>query len=405
MSKESAQWNKNDLFGRQYIDNPYPTYAYLRSNDPIHWNEGLNSWVVTRYGDVVDGLKDPRLTVKREKVKFKELDIEQRRQVRTLEDFFSNWFLYIDPPDHTRLRGVVNKAFSPLAVEQRRVAIENIVETQLDVVEGVSKPDILRDFSLPVSLHVVATLLGERPEDYKEITEWTDDIMGFFLGKNKGYDAMLRAQKSFDGFSSHLATVFSANTDHSLTSILGSLKAALKEGVLSKQEAESIYGNILLDGQEPISNGIANGIYALIMNPEQKKLLTTHPELVEPATEELLRYESPFQLSCRVASDDIFYRGKRIKKGQKIYLMLASANRDPDHFQNPDGLNIKRTDRQYAFGSATHFCLGASLARTTLQTAYLSVLDRFPQIETAQEKLEWQPYFSIRELKSLPVKI
>ncbi len=406
MPKELSIQPENELFDTQYFDNPYPTFVYLRKNDPVHWSDDLNSWVVTRYNDVVNGLKDPRLIVKREKVKFKALSQDQRQSVKLLEEFFSNWLLYIDPPDHIRIRGAVNRTFSPTAIEQRRVTIESIIGKQLDAIEKDHGVDLLHDFSIPVSIKVIASTLGEKPEDYKKIIEWTDDIMGFFHSRKNGYDALKKAQKSFDDFSGHVKSVlFSPDSTEHSTDVLGALRGAIEEGTISKQEAESIYGNILFDGQEPISNGITNGFYGLLINQEQRELLARRPDLIALATEELLRYESPFQLACRIVGEDISYQGKTFKKGQKVYLMLASANRDPEHFQNPDDLNIERTDRQYAFGYATHFCLGASLARATLQTAYLRTIERFPNMRLAVEKLEWQPYFSIRELKKLPVQI
>ncbi len=396
--------NETGLLNAEFFDNPYPTFSKLRYIDPIHWSEERSSWLVTRYQDVRDYLRDPRLSAKRDKRQITQLSSAQRTHVEPLRDFYSNWLLYLDAPDHTRLRKSVSKVFTPAVIEKRKDEIETMTNDTHGKLLGKSKFDLLHDFASPLAIAVVANTLGMDAKDYEKVKTWSDDIVGFVVGKTEGYDSALAAQESFEHFSSHLNTIFSTHEIFPHTSVLSSLMSAQTDGIISRREASAIYGNLLLDGHEPIANGIANGMLSLMRHPQQMDLLRRNPDLGSRATEELLRYESPFPLSARLANEDIGVGNKKISKGQKIFLMLGSANRDPEYFSDPDNLDLTRdANKHLTFAAATHYCLGATLARPTLQIAYRSLLEGFPSMKLAKEKIEWQPSLGVRELKGLPV--
>lgn len=394
-----------EILTDEFFNDPYPVYSKLRSKDPIHWSEQSSTWLFTRYQDVRHYLRDPRLSAKRDKRQISQLPPDQRQEVEPLRDFYSNWIMYLDPPDHTRLRKSVSRVLTPVAVEKRRDHIEGMTKSLIEQLSGKTKFDLLHDFAGPLAVAVVANTVGMDPVDYKRVKTWSDDIDGFIIRKTGGYEGALAAQKSFEDFSSYVDSMFSGRKMFPRTSVLNSLISAQEDGIISRKEATAIYGNILLDGHEPIANGIANGVLSLLTHPQQMDLLRNNPDLVPTATEELLRYESPFSLSARVANQDIELGGKRIPKGDKVLLMLDSANRDPEYFSNPDDLDITRDAREHlAFGSAAHHCLGAALARPTLQIVYRSLIEGFPSMRLV-EKAEWQLLLGVRELRKLPVLV
>lgn len=396
--------NSTGILTADFFDNPYPTYRKLRETEPVHWSEESSSWLVTSYKDVRDHLRNPGLSAKRDKRQITQLPPDQRQEIEPLREFYSNWIMYLDPPEHTRLRRAVNRVFTPPAVEKRRGDIEQITQDLLSHLGSKTNFDLLHDFASPLAVAVVANTVGIDPVDYQQIKTWSDDIDDFIVRKTRGYKGALAAQKSFEGFSQEVEATLSKGRVFPQATVLDSLVVAQEEGVISKKEAVAIYGNVLLDGHEPIANGIANGVFSLLINPQQKDLLWGDPNLVPRAMEELLRFESPFPLSARVANQDVEIGDKKISAGEKVLLLLGAANRDPDQFTNPDNLDITYDPRRHlAFGSGAHHCLGAALARPTLSIAYSALIENFPSLRLDGEA-EWQPLLGVRELRHLPVK-
>lgn len=396
--------NNPGILTANFFDDPYPVYRKLRDADPVHWSEESSSWLVTRYKDVHDHLRNPGLSAKRERSQISQLSPNQKQEVEPLREFYSNWIMYLDPPQHTRLRRAVNGVFTPPAVEKRRSDIEQVVKDLLGNLRSKTHFDILHDFASPLAIAVVANTVGMNPVDYQRIKTWSDDIDGFIVRKKVGYAGALAAQRSFEDFSLEVDEVLSKGRVFPQATVLDSLIVAEDEGFISRKEATAIYGNVLLDGHEPIANGIANGVFSLLVNPQQKGLLWNNPNLVPRAIEELLRFESPFPLSARVANQDVKIADKKISSGERVLLLLGAANRDPEQFTNPDNLDITYDARKHlAFGSGAHHCLGAALARPTLDIVYRGLIESFQSLKLAEE-VEWQPLLGVRELKKLPVK-
>ena len=396
----------NPLAPEMHTD-PYPLYRQLREEDPVHWSEPMEAWVLTRYDDVVGVLKSPRFSAdrKRARNRFAQLASAMQEDVGPLGR--ATTMLSADPPEHTRLRGLVSKAFTMRMVEAMRPHIQEITDDLLDAVGSSSSFDLIQDLAYPLPVIVIAEMLGVPPEDRDEFKRWSDDLAATLGGPFVAPDVLERARTSAQEMADYFRGVIAERRREPREDLLSGLIAAEERGeVLSEDELLATCMLLLAAGNETTTNLIGNGMVALLRHPDQLRKLQQDFSLIEPAVEEFLRYDGPVTSTARVAMEELEIGGKAIEEGRLVLTVLAAANHDPAQFSNPDELDITRQDnRHVAFGFGTHFCLGAPLARVEAQIAFTALLRRWPKLQLASAEVEWGPSFILRGPKSLPIVV
>lgn len=386
--------------------NPYPFYAHLRSLEPVHWDEELGFWVLTRYADIASVYHDPRFSrAQGLRRGFERLPEPEQVIAEPVFRSFSKTMFYSDPPYHTRLRGLVNSAFTPAAVEQMRPYVQQTVDDLLSRVQANGKMDMIHDFAYPLPILVIAHMLGLPAEDRIQFKQWSDDLFAILGSVPHATELMERAARSLHELTNYITELSEARRAQPRIDLLTALVEAVEGG--ERLTHEELVANVIIllsAGHETTSNLIGNGLLALVRNPEQMKTLQERPMLIASAVEEMMRYDNPVQISYRSAADDVEIGGKCIRKGQLVNSILAAGNRDPERFTEPDRFDVTRDEgRHVGLGLGIHFCLGAPLLRLEAQIAFSTLLRRFPRIALATETLEWQEHPIFRGVKSLPV--
>jgi len=386
--------------------NPYPFYAQLRSQDPVHWDEELGFWVLTRYADIASVYHDPRFSrAQGLRRGFERLPESEQVIAEPVYRSFSKTMFYSDPPYHTRLRGLVNSAFTPTAVEQMRPYVQRTVDSLLDAVQANGKMDVIHDFAYPLPILVIAQMLGLPVKDRVRFKSWSDDLFAILGSVPHAPERMERAADSLAHLTEYVTELSTQRRKQPQMDLLTGLVEAVEDGEQLTQEELIANVIILLSaGHETTSNLIGNGLLALLQNPDQMQKLRVQPTLIASAVEEMMRYDNPVQIAYRSAAEDVEISGKCIRKGQLVNSILAAGNRDPEHYSEPDQFDITRDEgRHLGFGLGIHFCLGAPLVRLEAQITFTTMLQRFPELSLATQDLEWQEHPIFRGVKSLPV--
>ena len=384
----------------EFVADPYPTYHRLRAEDPVH-HSPLGFWVLTRYPDVMATLRDPRL------IKEPIAAFVAARFGMAVPPGLGLSMLDRDPPDHTRLRGLVSKAFTPRALERLRPEIQHIVDGLLDEALTRGSMDLIEEFAYPLPVRVICEMLGVPVKDHERFKAWGLDIA-------RGLDAIMLppdsevGQRSVSGrkalagyFRELIAERRAAPRDDMLSALIAAEEAGDK---LNEEELLATCILLLVAGHETTVNLIGNGTLALLRHPDQLRKLRENPGLIVTAVEELLRFDGPVQRTARIPSEDITIGGQTIGKGEMVMPFLGAADRDPTQFPDPDLLDITRTDnRHIAFGMGIHFCLGAPLARMEGQIAINTLLARLPKLAVATDKPQFRQSLTLRGLQTLPV--
>jgi pimeloyl-[acyl-carrier protein] synthase len=385
----------------EFHANPYPFYRRLREEDPVHLSP-LGVWVLTRYEDAVMVLRDPRFG--REGIA--EL-AEARLGAARVRPTNARDMLFRDPPDHTRLRALVSRAFTPRVVEAMRPHIQEIVDGLLDRVEGARAMDVIEDLAYPVPVRVICEMLGVPPSDQEVFRHWSADIARSLDAALFPADSSIvtRGQEAGDALREYFRSLIAVRRKHPQPDLLSALIAAEEQGdKLSEAELLSTCVLLLIAGHETTVNLIGNGLLALLQHPVELRALADDPALIQTGVEELLRYDGPVQRTSRMTMADVEIGGKQISKGSVVVAAIGAANRDPAYFPDPERLDIARKDnRHIAFGFGIHFCLGAPLARIEGQVAIGTLLRRMPALKLVSDTPEWRESSVLRGLKTLPV--
>ena len=396
----------DDLLAPDVVADPHAHFARLRAEDPVHWSERHRAFVLTRYDDVSTALRDPVLSADR--LASPGHEAEPGPAVRTL----SRWLVFNDPPDHTRLRRLVNRAFTARVVESLRAHVSALVDGLLDDVEEAGGGDLVARFAYPLPAMVIAELLGAPPEDRDRFRAWSDDVGTVVFGAVGSPDRYARAERGLAEFSDYFAALVAAAEERRREGsggdgLLSTLVAARdRDDALSADEVVATAILLLFAGHETTTSLLANGTLALLRFPDQLARLRKDPGLAPSAVEELLRYDGPATIVVRRAAADHERRGRRIPAGSRVFLAVAAANRDPERFADPDRLDLARRDNAHlGFGTGIHLCLGAPLARLEGQVALPALLARFPDLRLATDRLEWHPALLSRSLTALPVAV
>ena len=393
------------LFGPEMLADPYPIYARLRAEDPVHWHPRFGVWILTRYDDVDVALRDPRFSSAMSDAMGPSGDAGARRDIQTLFTFVANSMVFADPPHHTRLRALVAKAFTARAVEALRPRIVALAEELLDAKRDAGGMDAVWDFAFPFPITVMLALLGIPTEDRVRIKRWCD---GFLVPFGRAPDALSRRERCEAGESAAALRAYVGdlvadarkNPSDGLVSAL--VRAAEGGDRLNEDELFASIILLVIAGHENMTALIGGAVLAFARHPDQWRRLGEAPLLMGGAVEELLRYLSPNQFIRRRALDDVEMGGKTIRKGDLVFLILAAANRDPAHFPDPDRLDIARPHaRNVALGHGFHFCLGGALAKMETEIALGALRKRLPVLKLGTETLEYNDNHNVRSLKGL----
>lgn len=388
----------------EFRENPYPIYHYLRSVEPIHQSfPGM--WVLTRYADAKSVLRDPRFCVeKRQKnIQHKSNSLEQRNFDRLVQAI-DKWLIFLDPPEHTRLRGLVSKAFSAATVKSLRSQIQQITDELIGKVRHQGFMDVISDFACPLPCNVIAAILGIPVKDWSKLYHWSDELSRILdpLRSVEDYEQMNKVALEFADYLKLLIAQRQKSPQHDLLSTLIAVKD--QGNKLSEEEIISICMLLFFTGEETTVYFITNGMLALLRHPEQMQRLKAEPALIHNALEEILRYESPVQFTSRVATEDVNLAGVTIHSGEKVLLALGAVNRDPAQFPDPDRFDITRANNCHlAFADGIHHCLGASLTRIEAEIAINTLIEQLPNLKLSQDKLEWRNKVALRGLKAFPL--
>jgi pimeloyl-[acyl-carrier protein] synthase len=385
-------------------EDPYPLYHRLRAEDPVH-RSPLDIWVLTRHADVLALLRDPRTSRDpRRSQRIEALRASTDIVAVLAAEEAAPSMLFVDPPDHTRLRSLVNKAFTPAAVGRLRPRVEAIVAGLLDRVAGAGAMDVVEDLAYPLPVTVICELFGVPEADWDQFRAWSRELVRL-LDPLVAEDAMERAWQARLALRGYLQEMIAERRAHPGGDLLTALIVAEDEGhQLSEAELVSMCVLLLVAGHETTVNLIANGTLALLRDPAALASLRADPRLAASAVEEFLRYDSPVQFTSRHALADLEIGGCRVRAGETVLAVLGAANRDPVQFPDPDRLDLARTpNRHVAFGGGIHFCLGAPLARMEARIAISALLARLPGLEPGPRPPVRRDTVTLRGLASLPV--
>lgn len=387
------------------LADPYPLYHALRAAGPVV-RVPEEHWVVTGYDAVAAALHEPRLSSASMRSRVPLYPEPLRARAAAIAAQLELMMVLCDPPEHTRIRHLMNRAFTPHAVESLRGRVAARVEELLDaaLADGRGGCDLMADFAFPLPSTVIGTLLGLPPEDHARFKTWSDDIAGLW-GPPLAPDTEERLERGGCARDELFAYFHDLAGERRRRPAADLFSALVNNGGLSDEELMWNSLLLLVAGFETTMDLIGNGMLALLRHPDQLARLQSDPSLVPVAVEELLRYDSPFQFMHRRATAAFDLAGQRVAEGDAVLLVLGAANRDPSHFPDPDRLDIIRSPNKHlAFGHGPHFCLGAPLARLEGAIAFPALLRRLRNPRLATGHLEWMPKAPNRGLKALPIE-
>jgi len=389
------------LLDPEVLADPYPLYHRLRNEDPVHWDPFLHAWVVTRYEEVVRVLQDFSANRTFTAQQLKEMGLSQ---LGPIAEVMVKQMLFMDPPAHTRLRGLCSQAFTPRRVEALRSRIQGIADRLIDTMLPAGRMDVVRDFSAPLPATVTAELLGVPTSDHVQLKAWSADFAEMLGNFQHNPDRTERVLRSVQDMTEYFrAAIDTARKNPGGEGLVHHLLMAEVDG--NRLSEDEVIANLIVTmvgGQETTTNLIGNGLLTLLRNPDVMSRLRSDLSLIPSAVEELLRFESPSQHTARIAPADVELGGKSIKRKDAVIAVMGAANRDPQRFPDPDRLDITRKDnRHVAFGAGAHFCFGAPLARMEAQIAFSALLQRLPDLKLESDTQTWRNNLGLRGLTAL----
>jgi cytochrome P450 len=382
------------FFTREFFADPYPTYDDLRG-EPVRWEDELRGWVLTGYAEVAAALADPRVSRG-----------SGPREGDLLTRLLTRMMLFTDPPDHTRLRALGNRAFTPRRVEALRPRIAAIVDAQLAEVDD-GEWDLIEGLAYPLPVILIAEILSLPSADRPLFKRWSDDVIAVAAGVGDDPERRERALRSANALAEYFAGLVSELRAHPNDTLLSGLVEAEEEG--SRLSGEELLANailLLMNGHETTTFAIGNGILALLRHPPELARLRDDPGLIATAVEEILRYDGSVQMRGVGAGDDLELNASEIHAGQTLWLAIGATGRDPRQFPEPNRFDVGRSpNRHLQFGIGAHFCIGAALARAEIQLALAGLLRRFRRIELATDHIDWHEIAVFRGPKTVPLAL
>jgi hypothetical protein len=372
----------------------------------VYFSPVLRGWILTRHADVAALLSDSRFSVERQRsTLFKRLKPFANLGADFTEAILST-LLMLDPPRHTRLRRLVNKAFTPRMVARLRPRIEALVDELLEGSGRCGEMDVIRDLAYPLPVIVIAEMLGLPPADRDRLKRWSDDLSAL-VDPLQASGGLVRLEQTFAEVTEYFGQVFAARRAAPQDDLISALVAAEDGGdTLGELELLALSMLILGAGHETTTNLIGNAVVALLRHPRERRRLQDDPALLPTAVEEFLRWDSPVQLTDRVVGEDCEIAGRRVRKGSMVVALLGAANRDPAVFADPDALDLGRADNPHlSFGHGVHFCLGAALARLETEAAIGALLRRFPAFTGDPHPTCYRRSMVLRGVTALPLRL
>ncbi|WP_030245706.1 cytochrome P450 [Streptomyces sp. NRRL S-455] len=396
-----------DPWDPAFLADPYPAYAELRAQGRVHYYEPTNQWLVPHHADVSALLRDRRLG-RTYQHRFTHEEFGRTAPPPEHEPFHTlndHGMLDLEPPDHTRIRRLVSKAFTPRTVERLKPYVRGLADELASKLVSAGGGDLLKDLAEPLPVAVIAEMLGIPESDRAPLRPWSADICGMYELNPSGETAAKAVRASVE-FSDYLRELIAARRKEPGEDLISGLIAAHDEGDrLTEQEMISTAVLLLNAGHEATVNATVNGWYALFRNPSQLDALRADPTLIPSAIEELMRYDTPLQLFERWVLDEIEIAGTTIPRGAEVALLFGSANHDPEVFTDPGRLDLTRTDNPHiSFSAGIHYCIGAPLARIELAASMGALLEKAPTLRLAAEP-DRKPNFVIRGLEGLAVEV
>ncbi len=385
-----------------FFADPYPTYDLMREQAPVVWSDAWGGWVLTRYADVVATLRDHKRFSNKGRVDHMLAHVPEdaRGAAGNLEVHFAANLAHADPPHHTRMRTLLNRAFTPHQMEKMLPRVQAVVDTLLDTVDarGDGRLDLIADLSFPLPATIIAEMIGTPTDDSAQFRDWANGVNQLFSSVGRATaDQVATAQTHVTGIREYTLQLAERRRDDPRDDLMTVLIEAVDQGTLSLDELVSTVVTLFIAGHETTTYTLANGMLALLRHPAQLHLLRRHPELMESAVEEIWRYDTPVQRGWKLATGDAEIDGQRIRAGELVLPMPGAANHDPAQFPEPARFDITRKDnRHVAFGYGIHFCIGAPLARVELPVALATLLRRYPHLRLATEDLEWRRDVAMR---------
>lgn len=398
-----------DLKDPAVVQDPFPTFHRLRSEAPVFASEALGGWVLTRHDDVLRVFRDDE-TFSSDRFRRGRAAAQRRRPaVEAVAAILREWLVFRDPPDHTRLRGLLHHSFTPRTLAASRPRIAALVEALVARARAAGRVDLIAELAFPLPAMVIATLLGAPIEEIDAIKRWSDQLSAYLGGGVGDGDNFATAEAGarglWDYFDRLLARRRRTGEIDRADDLMGLMLRAEAEGDrLAPEEIVSNCVLLLFAGHETTTNLIGNGLLHLLERPDAWARLERAPSRVSDAVEELLRFDSPVTATIKVATRDFEWRGRSIAAGDAIIPMLSAANRDPEVFVDPDRLDLDRPPgRGLAFGHGIHFCLGAPLARLEAELAFTALLRDAPTIALVGPRPRFRPQLFLRGLERLDV--
>ena len=390
MSDETTDEVFLNPFEEGFFDNPYRQYRRLREKAPVHQSP-IGPWSLLGYEECARLIRDPSLSV------------EDRNATVGPRDI-----LNMDPPDHTRIRRLLSKAFTPRRIEELVDTTQSLVDTMLDGIEDRGRLDVIPDLAFPLPFAVISRMLGMPEDDSESVRDWSHTLVQV-LEPILAPEELAKVMIAGENLRGRVTEVIEEKRKKPADDLLSALIAVEEQGDrLSEEELLDQVMLLYIAGHETTVNLIGNGMLALLRNPEQLNKLVKTPQLIDNGIDELLRFDSPVQFTRRVALADIEIDGNSVAAGSMIFAMLGSANHDPEHFgPNADELDLARLEAPHhlSFGGGIHHCLGAVLARMEGRIGIGSLVQRFPNMELTDEPAKWNQRLVLRGLDSLPVSI
>jgi cytochrome P450 len=396
----------DDLTTPEAIDRPYEFFGRLRETDPVYHNEKWGGYIVTRYDDVKRCLEDDEhlsLEVQADRLR------DTPRDIPETENMFPKWIIYLDPPEHTRLRQIMSDAFNPQMIREQRAEAEAITA---DLIDGIKAEDpdeieLVEDFAYQLPVRIIGRIMGLPEDDLDRVGEWSKDIaltLFHYYGVKDRHQKTERAVREFSDYVRDIVRERRAEPREDLITYL--LEAETDGETLTEDEVVATAVLLLFAGHETTTKLIANGTLELVRHPEQMELLREDPSMAPKAVEEIIRYHGPSKVITRGVVEDFELRDTRIEAGKRLLLSLAAANRDPRQFDDPETFDITRsTPSHLGFGHGIHSCIGAPLARLETRVAFPALVQAFPEMELATEEIEWTHSPLVRGPEELRLKV
>ncbi len=403
MTAAAAIYDPRD---RATINDPIPVFRSLQNDDPCHWCKPLKSWLLIRYQDVREILLDENISADRLTPYYESLPDDQRRGISEMVRYLNTWIAFKDPPDHTRMRTLLNKVFTPGAIRSPRPAVEDAVAHLLDPLLAKPEFDFIKEFAYPLPANVILMMLGLPAEDMESLHEWSAQMQPFIGGATTSPDKYAKAQEGAIAMAEYFRAAIRERVSRPRNDMLSKLVACReKDDALSEDEVIGTAMLFLFGGHETTTNLIGNGVRALLQHPDQLARLRAEPSLIRKAVEEILRYDGPTLATVRVVKHPHERHGQKLAQGDRVFVMIHGANHDERRFEDPDEFNIERDPNPHlTFNYGIHFCLGAPLARLEGDVAIGAVIERMPSLKLARDSYDYMDTMVMRGVREMPVK-